>query len=520
MAVEAQAGTKGQPPASPARPGLPRADLTLPRSPGHSFNVGKIGHDLLDSQKQGTDVEGEIKGSGVYNLPTYRHCRNVEPNGLTGDLKTSVERQWDAVGETWSAGDTTYFRYYLGAAGNMISAPKTGDETTRIHYVFDAWNRLAAVYADDSQNPGQPGDLIAAYEYDGANRRVEKTLADETAVDYFYNRQWQMLEQRTNDGETTVVDQYVWSPRYIDAPILRDTLSTAGTDILQAERVLYLADANYNVTGLLKYDSQASDWTVAERYTYTPYGEGTYRESDWDTAGSSANANTTLYTGRTLDLLTSLYYYRARHYDAALERFVSRDPIGYWGGINLYEYVGDSPLNRTDPRGLGCLVTFKCTLTNQEDVMILTDPRKKPEKVGVDCFYKYTDTSRKTVASAVGTQDSIPIDCDALRDIPAGQFIIYQSKRAKNTAGFWQEPYYKCDDEFEDAKMYTVKGDVPTKSDCSQSECRKMCDGGGAAVDKFCDMLKDPARKAICKSLGKVGGVVCHDFCNAICLRP
>ncbi len=30
------------------------------------------------------------------------------------------------------------------AAGNMISGPKAGDESTRLHYVYDAWNRLAA----------------------------------------------------------------------------------------------------------------------------------------------------------------------------------------------------------------------------------------------------------------------------------------------------------------------------------------------------------------------------------------
>jgi RHS repeat-associated protein len=77
----------------------------------------------------------------------------------------------------------------------------------------------------------------------------------------------------------------------------------------------------------------------------------TYRNADWTTANSSANDNTTLYTGRTLDLATALYYYRARYYDAGLERFVSRDPIGYRGGADLYEYVGDSPVTGSDPGG-------------------------------------------------------------------------------------------------------------------------------------------------------------------------
>jgi hypothetical protein len=40
----------------------------------------------------------------------------------------------------------------------MTSGPKPGAETTRIHMKYDAWNCLAAVYAD---NNGQPGDTVA-----------------------------------------------------------------------------------------------------------------------------------------------------------------------------------------------------------------------------------------------------------------------------------------------------------------------------------------------------------------------
>jgi len=41
-----------------------------------------------------------------------------------------------------------------------------------------------------------------------------------------------------------------------------------------------------------------------------------------------------------------------RFYDANLGRWLSRDPIGEEGGINLYGYVGNSPTNLTDPLGL------------------------------------------------------------------------------------------------------------------------------------------------------------------------
>ncbi|MBI3927003.1 MAG: RHS repeat-associated core domain-containing protein [Armatimonadetes bacterium] len=36
----------------------------------------------------------------------------------------------------------------------------------------------------------------------------------------------------------------------------------------------------------------------------------------------------------------------------ALGRFLTRDPIGYDGGLNLYAYVGNDPVNWVDPEGL------------------------------------------------------------------------------------------------------------------------------------------------------------------------
>jgi RHS repeat-associated protein len=52
------------------------------------------------------------------------------------------------------------------------------------------------------------------------------------------------------------------------------------------------------------------------------------------------------------DSHTGLYYCMNRYYDPKMGRWLSRDPIGLEGGVNVYQYCGGNPIMFADPSGL------------------------------------------------------------------------------------------------------------------------------------------------------------------------
>jgi RHS repeat-associated protein len=59
-----------------------------------------------------------------------------------------------------------------------------------------------------------------------------------------------------------------------------------------------------------------------------------------------------ILAGQYYDDETGLHYNYHRYYDPKTGRYFTPDPIGLAGGINLYAYVANNPINYFDPLGL------------------------------------------------------------------------------------------------------------------------------------------------------------------------
>ena len=69
-------------------------------------------------------------------------------------------------------------------------------------------------------------------------------------------------------------------------------------------------------------------------------------------SGPIAKAMPLRFLTKYLDEETGFCYYGYRYYDPSTGRWLSRDPIGEKGGLNLFGFVGNNPVSRVDFAGL------------------------------------------------------------------------------------------------------------------------------------------------------------------------
>jgi RHS repeat-associated protein len=246
--------------------------------------------------------------------------------GLLGDLTY----QYDPAGNRVSVGGS-FARTLLPSRVNSAAYDAAnqqltfGDKTM----TFDANGNLTSdgtsTYAWNARNQliGLDGGVTARFSYDGRGRRQRRTIGT-SGTDFLYDGLTPVQEQ---DGSTILVT--LLGGLGIDEVFSRT--DSGGTRA-------FLTDGLGSTVALTD-----SAGTLQTDYTYEPFGR--------TAIGGTPNANPFQYTGRENDG-TGLYYYRARYYSPTLQRFISEDPIEFYGGdVNLYTYVSNSPVDLADPTG-------------------------------------------------------------------------------------------------------------------------------------------------------------------------
>jgi type VI secretion system secreted protein VgrG len=171
-------------------------------------------------------------------------------------------------------------------------------------------------------------------------------------------------------------------------------------------------------------------------------------------AAATASENALLYGGRENDA-TGLLYYRARYYDPKLQRFISEDPLGLAGGIDLYTYTLNDPITFVDPFGLAA-----CSCGKGRSSLIPFNPAKGAVALAnaANAGRLYTTGALK-LATAAGLT-ATPVTAPAAAGLAAWGLWNVKSAYAAQQRGVqqWNEALSEC---LEDASYRNLLGVAP-----------------------------------------------------------
>ncbi|MDR3537895.1 MAG: RHS repeat-associated core domain-containing protein [Acetobacteraceae bacterium] len=204
------------------------------------------------------------------------------------------------------------------ANGNLLA------DATRT-YTWDAENRLIGI-----GYPANPGSSTT-FRYDGLSRRVAivTTAAGVNGeIDYGWCGE-ALCQARSASGSAT-----------------RRYFAEGEWDIADALQLYYGRDHLGSVRDVISLPGGVT----ANHFDYDPYG------TPITATGAAVSTTDFRWAGLFYHPQSGLYLATYRAYDPGSGRWVSRDPIGEAGGINLYAYAGGDPINFIDPFGLGRVV--------------------------------------------------------------------------------------------------------------------------------------------------------------------
>jgi RHS repeat-associated protein len=328
-------------------------------------------HFEYDPNRQLTLADHKLSGK---TLASYGY--GYRADGLIGSQVGTQAAAYDYDDRKQLISEGPALRDGYDAAGNRLWRA-AGPPPVAQQAAFDAQNRMVSdgrgtTYDYDANGNllkrTPPGGTPTDYTYDGANR-LRVVDDGRTAVRYRYDADGRMIERITQHGGTTDKRGYRYANRSIlaeldaqsniavlytrdnEGRLLRRRQARTGHQPSDDPHSLYyLSDGLRSVVRMIDWDGQS------------------HLSREYDAWGGSTGSRTTGtfgYRGGYEDTHTKLLNFGARWYDPSIGRWLAADPL--WirlaAGVedplpsnaeisNLYTYVSNNPLNRSDPNGL------------------------------------------------------------------------------------------------------------------------------------------------------------------------
>jgi RHS repeat-associated protein len=298
-------------------------------------------YDNVGNRKTKTGATNE---SYTYD-DTYRLTQAVTPRG-------SENFTYDPAGNRTTGPGPHDTAFQHDAANRMT----TGKQYT---YTYD--NNGNQATRTLSNSPGKGWTLT--WDFENRLNKMERTKgAERRTVNFKYDpfgrRIWKQLittldgtPQTTKtttwtyiyDNDDIAVELYddgsaVTATRYIHGP---DTDEHLAMERNSGSFYFYHADGLGSITAITDASNTPQ---VVQSYTYSAYGV--------PTASNSTFRNSYAHAGREWEPETALYYHWLRYRDTLDGNFISKDPVSIFGGLNVYSFVKNNPINLVDNDGL------------------------------------------------------------------------------------------------------------------------------------------------------------------------
>lgn len=318
-----------------------------------AYTVDAIGNitnidDLTVANKDQTFVYDDL----------YRLTSASAP-GTYGDILYTYDNVGNRQNKVGSGQTDTYA--YNTNTNKMASITGTNPKT----FVADVDGNILEIV---SSNLGSPGDN-PEYLYNAKEQRIKKTVNGVTTI-FHYDIAGSLISETDQNG--TLIKDYIYANGIL--------LATVDTDI----NIYYYHNDHLSTPQKMTNESGSIVWSA----DYKPFGEANVTISSIE--------NNFRFPGQYFDAETGLHYNWNRYYDPHTGRYMKADPVGLWGGINLYVYATNDPINWTDPEGLE---KYKPAWTMDQAYHALHHGWKPPHK---DNSSELPDSSEGLPAGEVG----------------------------------------------------------------------------------------------------------------------